>query len=305
MNDRARHLLTGLDKTAKLIEIGPSLNPLAPKRDGWNVTVVDHETREGLIHKYRSDPAVDPDVIEEVDLVWHGGSLEDLAGEASWGTYDAFIASHVIEHTTDVVAFLRSGRTLLKDEGVVVLAIPDKRKCFDFFRPISTTGDAVVAFREKRSRHTAKTHFDHLMYHAHRNGSPGWSIEEQSPIVLALGIEGGMGALTLGERDEYVDAHAWTFTPSSFELMVLELRALGLLNLAVERVEPATHTEFYAWLRPCEEIEDMATVNRYRHGLLERMVIEQAEASRQVVGAPLTRLDGLRDGLRSLMATST
>ena len=85
MNDRARHLLTGLDKTAKLIEIGPSLNPLAPKRDGWNVTVVDHETREGLIHKYRSDPAVDPDVIEEVDLVWHGGSLEDLAGEASWG----------------------------------------------------------------------------------------------------------------------------------------------------------------------------------------------------------------------------
>ena len=305
MDDRARLLMAGVPKTAKVIEIGPSLNPLAPKREGWNVTVVDHETREGLIHKYRHDATVDPAVIEEVDLVWHGGSLEDLVGRASWGTYDAFIASHVIEHTTDVVSFLRSARVLLKDEGVVILAVPDKRKCFDFFRPISTTGDAVVAFKEKRSRHTAKTHFDYLMHHGHRGGSPGWSIETQTPFVLAAGIESGMDALALSERPEYVDAHAWMFTPSSFELMVLELRALGLLTLAVEQVQVRPDTEFLARLRPCEEIEDMPTINRYRHGLMERIVVEQAEASRQVVGAALGNLEGLRTGFRSLLADYT
>lgn len=113
MDDRARLLMAGVPKTAKVIEIGPSLNPLAPKRDGWNVTVVDHETREGLIHKYRHDLSVDPKVIEEVDFVWQGGSLGDLVGSPSWGTYDAFIASHVIEHTTDLVTFLGAARVLL------------------------------------------------------------------------------------------------------------------------------------------------------------------------------------------------
>lgn len=296
-------LMAGVPKTAKVMEIGPSLNPLAPRRDGWNVTIVDHATREGLIQKYKYDTTVDPNVIEEVDFVWQGGSLEDLVGRDSWGTYDAFVASHVIEHTTDVVSFLRSARVLLKEEGVVILAVPDKRKCFDFFRPISTTGDAVVAFMEKRSRHTAKTHFDHLMHHGHRGGSPGWSIETQTPFVLAGSIESGMDALALSERAEYVDAHAWMFTPSSFELMILELRALGLLSLAVETVQPQPHTEFLAWLRPCEEIEDIPTINRYRHGLMERMVVEQAECVRQIVGSPISRLDDVRNRLKAFIET--
>ena len=195
----------------------------------------------------------------------------------------------MIEHTTDLVSFLQSARRLLKDEGVVILAAPDKRKCFDFFRPLSSTGDAIVAFQEKRQRHTAKTHFDNAMYTALRNSSPGWHIAEQSPAVLTGAIENGLSVMERAHRSEYVDAHNWTFTPSSFELMVLELRALGLLQLSIERCEEAPYTEFYAWLRPCEDPDDPKVVNDYRLGLLNRIVVEQAEASKQVVGSPWPR----------------
>jgi hypothetical protein len=51
----------------------------------------------------------------------------------------------------------------------------------------------------------------------------------------------------------------------------------------VEAVEEADSTEFRAWLRPCEEMEDAATVHRYRVGLLNRIVLEQAECARQVL----------------------
>ncbi len=293
--------MDGLPAAAKVIEIGPSLRPLAPKRDGWNVTIVDHATREGLIQKYHGDAAVDPEVIEEVDLVWQGGSLTDLVGQEGLGTYDAFIASHVIEHTTDVLTFLRSARALLKDEGVVILALPDKRKCFDVFRPISTTGEAVAAFLEKRDRHTAKTHFDFCMYHARRNDNPGWSIGEQAPVSMPYRIKDGLAVMKFAEKAEYVDAHAWTFTPASFELMVLELRAMGLLDLSIERVSEATYTEFFAWLRPCEEIEDDDTVHRYRMGLLNRMMLEQAECARQVAGSPMAKIEAVRTSLRDLL----
>jgi predicted SAM-dependent methyltransferase len=192
MNQRARELLRDLPLAAKIIEIGPSLNPIAPKREGRNVTIVDHATREGLVEKYLADPNVDPSMIEEVDLVWHSGAIEDLIDSTHWGTYDAFIASHVIEHTTDVIAFLRSARKLLRDDGVVILAIPDKRKCFDFFRPLSTTSDAVAAYIKKRQRHTAKTHFDYAMYQAKRNDATGWKIDETAEPVMMCHIADGL-----------------------------------------------------------------------------------------------------------------
>ncbi len=107
--------------------------------------------------------------------------------------------------------------------------------------------------------------------------------------------------MKFAEKAEYVDAHAWTFTPASFELMVLELRAMGLLDLSIERMSEATYTEFFAWLRPCEEIEDDDTVHRYRMGLLNRMMLEQAECARQVAGSPMAKIEAVRTSLRDLL----
>ena len=95
-------------------------------RGGWNSASIDHMTREGLVAKYTGHPGVDVSRIEEVDYIWNGGSLSDAVPPAMYGTFDAFVASHVIEHTPDLIAFLDSASTLLKPEGVVVLAVPDK-----------------------------------------------------------------------------------------------------------------------------------------------------------------------------------
>jgi len=144
MASREEILRAGIIKSDKIIEIGPSFNPLTPKRDGWNSFSVDHTDNEGLTDKYRHDPSVNVGLIEQVDFVWTEGKLSDAVPTEHHGTFDVFMASHVIEHIPDLIGFLSSAEVLCRPGAKMILAVPDKRVCFDFFRPLSTTGDALL-----------------------------------------------------------------------------------------------------------------------------------------------------------------
>ena len=49
MDDRQAELLEGVSHNSKILELGPSLSPIAPRSAGWDVTVVDYATQEELI----------------------------------------------------------------------------------------------------------------------------------------------------------------------------------------------------------------------------------------------------------------
>ncbi|MCJ2022357.1 class I SAM-dependent methyltransferase [Methylobacterium sp. E-065] len=286
--DRTQRLLRSLTKSARIIEIGPSFSPLAPKRDGWNTLVVDHASHEELLAKY-----ADQDIaqIEEVDCVWKGGSIADALPADQHGTFDAFIASHVIEHTTDIVTFLQAAQTLIKPNGIIILAVPDKRKCFDFYRHLSSTADAIEAFYQRRDRHSARTHIDYALNMAHKpNGEGAWHGEDTRPVVpVSSVIDEPNWRLAAGLPD-YTDAHAWVFVPASFQLMILELAAAGYIDLCVEEAAEAEATEFYAWLRKGRETLPQSDLQAMRKQLMDRVIIELAEQSRQIIGSPLNRL---------------
>jgi hypothetical protein len=249
---RAEILLATVPRDAHIIEIGPSYNPIAPKAEAWNTKTLDHTTRERLITKYEGKPGVDVSRIEEVDFIWTVGSLSDAVPTRLHGTFDAFVASHVVEHTPDLIAFLDAAATLLKLEGIVVLVIPDKRYCFDYFQPLTTTGQVLTAHAERRSRHTPRIAFDHVAYAIKNGGVGAWgqhpardlSFFHLRPIEEASNLFSSIEA-----SKEYVDLHAWRFTPSSFELLLLELARLGETDWRIECITPANGCEFFAWLR--------------------------------------------------------
>lgn len=87
------------DLSGKGLEIGPSFNPVCPKRCGYDVEILDHTDQEGLRQKYQehTNVASSFDRIEEVDYVWNGEDYRELTGKENY--YDYIIASHVIEHT--------------------------------------------------------------------------------------------------------------------------------------------------------------------------------------------------------------
>jgi hypothetical protein len=108
MSSRDDILRSGITKNDKIIEIGPSYNPLTPKTDGWRSHVLDHTGKAGLVEKYRNDPSVDVTKIENVDFVWADGPLSGAVPAEHHGTFDVLVASHVFEHIPDLIGTLRS-----------------------------------------------------------------------------------------------------------------------------------------------------------------------------------------------------
>jgi GT2 family glycosyltransferase/tetratricopeptide (TPR) repeat protein len=278
---RADTLLSGVERSARIIEIGPSFSPIAPKADGWSTSTVDHATRDALIDKYRGHPGVDVDKIEEVDFVWSSGSITDVVPSDRHGTFDAFIASHVIEHTTDLIGFLETAATLLAPRGVVILAVPDKRYCFDYFRPLTTTGQVLEAHAARRSRHTRRIAFDHAAYAVHHGRNGAWGQAPLGALDFYSLLEEAGNSFSSFSADPglpYIDFHAWQFIPASFELLMLELACLGQSDWRIERITPAIGCEFHVWLRRGGKAAAAALtgaeVNRRRLALLNRMLLE-------------------------------
>jgi SAM-dependent methyltransferase len=229
------------------LEIGPLHSPVAAKRDGFRVEILDHASTAELRAKYRDDPHVDTGSIEEVDYVSDGRPLREVVGPGR--SYDWIIASHVIEHLTDPIGFLSDCEALLRPGGRLVLAVPDRRKCFDALRPVSTLGAMLEAHAERRSRHRLGALFDSAAYSARLAGSHAWSDYDSGAPDLAGTPEEGLLLFEAGRTSaDYADVHGWVFTPASFRLILSDLLALGRTGLREVSFAGSPGCEFFVSL---------------------------------------------------------
>ena len=241
-----------IDKQGFGLEIGPCHNPIAPKKNGYNVQILDHLSANDLRIKYQGH-GLNLDNIEEVDFIWSGQPLHELIGKKH--CYDWIIASHVIEHFPDLISFLQQSEQLLKPNGVLSLVVPDKRYCFDYFQPISTTGMLLDAHTQKRTHPTPGQVFDNFANNAKANGAIAWS-PDYKKLGGGAGADGLIHTVEKADEqwhkaitaDDYVDVHCWRFTPESFALILSDINRLGLAKLVIQASFPTIGCEFYVSL---------------------------------------------------------
>ncbi len=218
------------EKSSYGLEIGPSYNPIAAKRLGYKVDVLDHATTDDLRTKYASELNIDASLIEDVDFVWSDQTLSETIGKT--GAYDYIVASHVIEHTPDFLGFINQCSNLLKPDGRLILAVPDMRRCFDAFRPLTSVGAILDAAQGGRTRHSPGTAFDHVAYLSTLGGSASWGRADTGRFSPTYDLA---FAKAIYERSvlstDYHDFHAWVFTPSSFRLIVSDLHQIDMTEL--------------------------------------------------------------------------
>lgn len=255
--DRCEALRRNLNRSMLGAEIGPFYSPILPKADGWKTIVVDWASAASLREKARAHSAEAVrsrvDQIEEVDVVWDGKPIDEACLPVFGDKLDYVLASHMIEHTPDLISFLQQCSRLLKPEGIISLAVPDMRKCFDLLKTPTATREVLTAYRERRVRHTPETLFEARGYAVERGTAAAWV----SGDVATLHFNASF-AHTRSMYDQesgapadapYVDAHAWHFTPASFELVMLELNAMGLIDFTIDWIELSAGSEFITQLR--------------------------------------------------------
>jgi SAM-dependent methyltransferase len=245
--DRRARILSLIDPAAmRGVEVGPSFSPIVTKASGADVTIVDHADAAALREKYRVH-GVDVEAIEDVDVIWSGGPLATVLADRA--PFDYIIASHVIEHLPDPLGFLSDCESLLAPGGLLSLVVPDSRYSFDCLRPLTSIGQWVDARLSGRTRHTAGTVLDHTL-HAAKRGEISWHAGSDVPLAMVHERDHVDAMFELSSTtDEYVDVHAWVFTPPSFRYLVDMARTFGMTSFVVAEEHDTVGAEFYVTLR--------------------------------------------------------
>jgi SAM-dependent methyltransferase len=261
---RLQVLRAGIEPRHEVLEIGPWHEPIAPRALGYRTTILDIKDTRTLRAMAASDPQIRPGdigAIEDVDIV---GSACDVA-ELVRGTlgpdkrFDWVLSSHNVEHMPNPIRFLRQAAEILHDGGVLRMAIPDKRACFDHFRPLTDISEWLQAHDENRVQPTIYQLFreDSLRSVLQMGGRTlhAWQLGDMEGgrlLPAANSLELYRRWFGAAERPgHYVDTHCWAFTPDSFELLVRDVIAFGLLPMQVDRVSATRGHEFFVDVRRC------------------------------------------------------
>jgi SAM-dependent methyltransferase len=87
---------------------------------------------------YRFDP-------NKPDGYQHIAEATDM-GKLPSGAYDFVLSSHMLEHSTNPILALSEWKRLLKNDGILVLLLPDKKHTFDHRRPTTTLAHLIADF---------------------------------------------------------------------------------------------------------------------------------------------------------------
>lgn len=233
------------------LEIGPLAAPIVTPEMG-DVRYVDVDTREALMAHYDAEPSVDCSSIPEIDY-WLKtvDGIQSLSRAVAEGSpFDWVVASHVVEHVPDLVGWFAEIAEVIKDDGPVLLVVPDRRFCFDIHRPATTVGQLIQAHQDGDLTPSVRAVYDH-----HRSCVPvlaheAWAGQVPSQDTRIYTHEQVMEAVETARDGEYVDSHVWTFTPRSFVAAMEDLGLLGDLHFTITTVLPTRmdQLEFYVQL---------------------------------------------------------
>ncbi len=172
----------------------------------------------------------------------------------------------MIEHTPDLIQFLNDCDEILNENGVVSLAIPDKRYCFDHFRPSTGLAQIIDSHLQKNTLHTPGTVAEYFLNVVSKNGTIAWDSSVNGDYQFAHCLADARNCMNSVIEDKtFIDVHAWCFTPHSFRLLIHDLFALGFIPFKEISFHPTVGCEFFMTLGRegnNNQLSRMAMLNR-------------------------------------------
>ena len=249
--DRVEYATFGLQsiisRQGLVMEISPLAAPLLPP-DYVGYRSVDVTGREGLLMKYEGH-GLDESNIREPNYIWTGQRYKDLVGQNE--RFDLVVASHVLEHVPNLIAFLNDVGDILTDSGELRVIFPDYRFCFDWSRQPTRIADIVAAHIENRTKPAVADVYDEyaLKNTGGFKNDPKyhWNTVESKNIVPDKHWHRVATRKAEMSSSEYVDVHVWRFDPDSFVEYMTFLNSEGLITLKLVNVVRAEPNDFHVF----------------------------------------------------------
>lgn len=240
--DRKKKLLTFISPSDQDgLEIGPLCWPLVTKAESnGKIYYIDYSTAELLREKYKQNSRVVVDEIVDTDYLWGKQTLPELT---EGKLFDYVVASHVIEHVPNMLGWLHEIAEVLKDGGILSLAIPDKRYTFDIKRRLTSLGDVIESYLLNKRRPSPRDIFDHTslackvdMVRAWNNEIDLNNLEHMGDLNKAYFL-----ASKYLSTEDYQDVHVNILTPTSFLDLLESFSKLELFDYEIA----SFHDTFY------------------------------------------------------------
>lgn len=180
------------------IEIGALHSPL-PVSGSAQVKYVDRGSVQALRTQY---PELNQTTLVEVDIIDNGERLDNVADASQ----DFVIANHFLEHCQNPILTIRNMLRVLRQDGILYMAVPDKRYTFDVHRPV--------------------TNLEHLLWEYH-NGTAKSERQHYQEWVKFVDhvqdvVEVEKRVEDLLTRQYSIHFHVWT--PEALQLLILALK---------------------------------------------------------------------------------
>ena len=160
------------------IEIGGLGRPLDVVSTA-NVSYVDRFSVEELKANYPEMPA---GRVLAPDIVANGETLDPISDASQ----KFVIANHVVEHFQNPLLFFHNVYRVLKEDGILFLAIPNKEETFDHERPVTDFAHLERDFSEG-PEWSKRQHFEEFVEFADLEdiGRPGWQTEVERETLIS------------------------------------------------------------------------------------------------------------------------
>lgn len=216
---RSRLVLTRDVVGSRCLEIGPFLEPTF-RAGQFDVQTADVYSTLAL-QEQASAIGRDPREVVPVDFVYDGTNISQIPS----GRFDVIVAAHVLEHVLFFIDYLQQVRSLLHEDGLLLVVLPDKRFSFDRYRPDTPLSHLLHEFISPgdggAGLHALETQIYYDSNYVSGTNDPQERLSHE--------------ALELSLQEWHPGVHAHVFqAPTVIESIIAPLIGMGLLPYRLE-----------------------------------------------------------------------
>lgn len=255
----------GRQLAGKVLEIGPGTRPF-PTGPGARVVYADKSVPGGRDRNWPELAGLPrgPAAEYEVDLDTTG--LQQVRSDS----FDAVIASHLIEHLANPVLALQEMQRVVRPGGRMVLIVPERRTTFDAPRPATPMSHLIEEFRDGISE-VSREHIEEFC--AAIYAQPPMHPPEVRAWHDPARLDDDMLDL---HRRRSIHVHCWSaeeFASLLVGLLALGLISIGLVDQLFGEDDGADQTEFGLVLEKLADTGPLAAMTfaeRWVGGVLDQ-----------------------------------